>query len=665
MRSPDAPADLLLLNTSNYSRVPIFPYAFVQVSEVARRHGLRVVTHDLLGTPPSDLRSELARLIERHRPRALGIHLRQTDSLLVEEYRGYLPRDVSAPPLYPVITTERVMAYLRDLSQAPILLGGHGFTSSARGVFARLRPDVGVVGEPDALFARFDDVLARRDLRGIPNLMFWDGAEAVTTERQFFPPAADAEYTDEIIEEVKKFYGTRFLAGQTFAVEVLRGCPYSCYFCVEPAVKGRGATMRDVDAVMADIERLSAHGLSRIWLVCSELNIFGADLALQLAERIVKLKEKTGRDIRWYAFSLPVRLSEETWRTLARAGFRGGFNTFMSLDNENLARGRIPHRAEDALREYEIIETVARELGAAADDLRSRGTMALMFGNSFATTETVHRSLRALHERGILETMRLPVVISATRIFETLDPDEEREQNVRWSFPAEGAPTTALDFTEPTYEYPKALLDHFGDRTSLDLFFTWLETTIMSKLHEREKDWALFLANATTPARLAEWLLERRRVGGDAPPPASALRGLKPSARATLEALLADPTPDGARTLFMAPPHLRREMSDVARATLLSLFDQLPSVPTAVLGALGLTSSLDAPIYPLLEALYARYDSNEEAFAAVARALGAGEASLEALFVRFFFHLRNIVIDPRYRQPLFGGARRALPVVNP
>lgn len=663
MRSSDARVDMLLLNASNYPRVPIFPYAFVQTSEIARRHGLRLVSYDTLGTPASSLRSELSRLIERHRPRAIGIHLRQTDSLLVEEYRGYLSRDASAPPFYPLVATERVIAHLRDLSPAPIIIGGHGFTSSAHGVFGRLSPDFGVVGEPDAFFERFEDVLARRDLRTIPNLMFRDGARAVANERVFFPPASGPEYTDEIVEEVKKFYGTPSLAAQTFPVEVMRGCPYKCYFCVEPAVKGRHAVVRDLDSVMADIDRLSAHGLSRIWLVCSELNIFGEQLALEIAERIVKLREKTGRDVRWHAFSLPVRLSKDDWRTLVRGGFRGGFNTFMSLDDENLARGRIPHRAEDAIREYEIVESVADELGAAADDLRSRGTMALMFGNSFATPETVYRSLRALHERGLLETVRVPMVFAATRIFETLDSDEERERNLRCSFPSEGSPTEAIDLTEPTYEYPKALIEHFGDRTTLDLFFAWLETTVVSRLHEREKDWALFLANTTTPARFADWLSQRRRLAGDAPPPEAALRGLDPSARATLDALLADPTQARVRVLFMPPPLSRRELGDVARAALLALFDGLPAVCASVFEVLGLTGSLDAPIYPLLEALYSRYDSNEDAFAAVERALGVGETSIEAFFVRFFFYRRNIVIDPRYRAPLFGGPHRSLPLI--
>ena len=37
------------------------------------------------------------------------------------------------------------------------------------------------------------------------------------------------------------------------------------------------------------------------------------------------------------------RQRSATWRELARSGFRGGFNTFQSLDDENLRAGRVPH----------------------------------------------------------------------------------------------------------------------------------------------------------------------------------------------------------------------------------------------------------------------------------------------------------------------------------
>lgn len=628
-------ADLLLLNASNYPRVPIFPYAFVQVTEVARRHGLNVRAHDLLGTAPHDVRAELRRLVEVHRPRMVGLHLRQLDSLFVDEYRGYDPLDASAPPFFPVAATEAVIRALRSFSDVPIVLGGHGFTSNPRSVFERLRPDFAITGEPDDFFARFGDVLARRELPDVANLVFGEHGTMVQNERTYFPPTDAREYTEREVAELERFYGVRALRSQTVPVEVMRGCPYRCSFCCEPAVKGRHAVVRDLDAVLGDIEFLGSHGLDRIWMVCSELNVFGADLAMELAERIVRLRERTGRRVLWHAFSLPVRMGLDVWRTLARAGFRGGFNTFMSLDDDNLRRGRIPHRAIDAIEEYRVQEQVAEELGEEGADMRTRGTLALFLGNSFSTVTTVRRSLRLLHEHGLLETARVPVVMSATRVFETLEQEATDAANERVSFGPSGA--VEPDLTQPTFEYPVALVRHFGGRRAMESFFSWVETTILSRAHERTKDWPLFLANTTTRQRFAQWLLE---TGA-------------PSA-----------AEDRASALFFPDPRAKPAAAGAALEAMLELFRR-SGATGRVLGQLELGSSLDAvldaPILPLLESLW-RFSSQDALLESLQHALGVGPDSLEIFFARFFLYRRNIVFDPTYRSAIFGDETAKEPV---
>jgi hypothetical protein len=644
--------DLLLLNASNYPRVPIFPYAFVQVSEIARRHGLRVEFHDLLGTPPRSSKAVLERLLRRHRPRAIGLHVRQTDSLLVEEYRTYGSSRPDERPFLPVEETERIVKELRELCSLPVLLGGHGFTSNARGLFDHLKPDLAVVGEPDGLFERWADVLAGRHLETVPNLLYRRGDRVIASERHFFPPSRNPEYTPEIVDAIKRFYGERFLHEQTFPVEVMRGCPYRCYFCVEPAVKGREARIRNLDAVMEDIELLASHGLGRIWLVCSELNVFGPDLALELAGRIAKLQEKLAAPIRWYAFSLPARMGEEVWRTLARSGFRGGFNTFMSLDDENLKKGRIPHRAIDAVEEYKNIETIAAETGSDASDLRARGTLALFLGNAFATIETVSRSLALLREHGVLETARVPLVLSATRVFEVLTPDDGREQNLLCSFGADGAAPPDVSRL-PTFEYPKALLDHFGDRRAMDTFFTWVQTTLLSRGHESHKSWPLFLANVTQRATLLGWLRDgvRDPRGG-----ASSVveRYLRPEERNELASLLADPDEARVEELFFPSEARRTVVGQVAQGVLLSLFERRPGATASALRSLGFDGTLGdvlaAPVFDVLEPLYRRFESNEQAVASVPAGADEGIATLVA---RFVLYKRNVVIEPKYRPLLF------------
>jgi hypothetical protein len=46
-----ATSKALLLNASNVDSFPVYPYAFIQVTAVARRAGIEVVSRDLLGIP--------------------------------------------------------------------------------------------------------------------------------------------------------------------------------------------------------------------------------------------------------------------------------------------------------------------------------------------------------------------------------------------------------------------------------------------------------------------------------------------------------------------------------------------------------------------------------------------------------------------------------------
>src|SRR5436190_23762350 len=78
--------DLLLINRSNYPVQPIFPYAFVQVSAVARRQQLSVERFEFFGRAEANAKPALGKLIADKRPRLIGITLRQCDSMLLGDY---------------------------------------------------------------------------------------------------------------------------------------------------------------------------------------------------------------------------------------------------------------------------------------------------------------------------------------------------------------------------------------------------------------------------------------------------------------------------------------------------------------------------------------------------------------------------------------------------
>ena len=266
-------ADLLLLNATNLPWRPIFPYAFVQVSAIARRNGLRVRTLDLLDVPRDRWRPLLRSHIDDARPRMIGLHIRQGDSVFLDDY--YAP---TAPTrnYFPIDDNRDLVATLRELCELPLIAGGFGFTTHAHRLFDHLGLDYGVQGDPDDVFARFDDVVHARELGSVRGLIHRADGATQLNERGYYEPFGGAEYTDEIFDQVVRFYGHAQLFGAnppTLPVEVMRGCPFRCFFCTEPYVKGKQFRYRDLDAVEADLDFLMHRHIRRFWMICSELDI--------------------------------------------------------------------------------------------------------------------------------------------------------------------------------------------------------------------------------------------------------------------------------------------------------------------------------------------------------------------------------------------------------
>ncbi len=265
-------------------------------------------------------------------------------------------------------------------------------------------------------------------------------------------------------------------------------------------------------------------------------------------------------------------------------------------------------------------------------------------------------SLALLRAHGLLETARVPVVISATRVFEGTEQNGGADRTVAWSFDSSG-PAAPDPGRLPTFSYPKALLDHFGDRRAMDVFFTWVQTTLLSKAHEAQKDWSLFLANTVPQVQMVRWLSDRIRSGGGGVSDSTARR-LGTAARAELTDLLREPKASAIAELYFPSTDRRVVAGELAYGLLLSLFEHASDATASALRRLGfpprLDDALDAPVYDLLEPLYQRFESTESAVAE------DGPPSIEGIAARFIVYRRNLVVDPKYRPALFGDATRDL-----
>ncbi|HWO25624.1 MAG TPA: radical SAM protein [Kofleriaceae bacterium] len=638
--------DLLLLNCTNLPWRPIFPYAFVQVSAIARREGKSVRVADLLDVPRERLAEHLAALLEEARPRMIGLHIRQCDSVFLDDY--FAPLSGRTRGYFPVEDNRALVGHLRRLTDAPIMAGGFGFTTHARRLFEYLDLDFGVQGCPDDIFLRYDDLLADRGRGAIRGLVHRAGGATAVNERGYYAPLGEREYDAAMVDELVRFYGHAQLFGPnppTIAVEVSRGCPFSCFFCTEPHVKGRALRYRDLDVIEAELDYLVRRRLRRFWLICSELDIQGPGFGLTLAERIVRLRERHGgAPIEWSAYALP-RLGEAELRLLQRSGYAGALNDVLSLDDDNLRRAGVPYRSKQAVAFLKAVTRLEREEAASAENAataegkvraglvqrspKELATVLGMFlGNAHATPTTLATTLRRIEEEGLRETYRAALAFPATRVFA---PDGvpicAAPPRATLSFGPEGE--RAADPLWPTFYFPDFLVERLGSPAAVVELMRYVADTFMSVGHRARKDWAWFLTHHVSIEQFVEWL---------------ALAGPLRGGPALLEGALTLP---GARALFAPPPAEKQAWNAATPAAIAHALSAHPEAARRVRDALGLEAGLSE--YRLIERLYARHDSAD----AVLRAV-APEGPAERFFLDHLLYENNVVLRPEYRELLFG-----------
>ena len=655
-RSGRRPVDLLLLNASNYPPKAVYPYAFVQVSAVARRFGLSVARFDFVGIDRQDIPARLAKLLAQHKPRMIGLHLRQADTVVESDYR--LPPEGKPSSYYlPVEDTRDLVRTIRLQTRVPIVVGGFGFTTHALRIAQLLTVDFGVLGEPDAFFERFEDVLARRSLDTIANLVYRNRGTYRANQRVFFPPSKESEYTGELIDEVLRFqrkWPSQDAASQCTPVEISRGCPCHCYFCAEPVVKGRRVQQRAWDAVEHDILELDRRGLRRVWLVCSEINL-ERQFAAQVARRMAALNRgrSSTRKIRWRAYNLP-RMTRSELRSMLAAGFEPGWNDFASFNDRNLRRCRVPYRADEALAYCRDFHELAGQSQLESQDAK---TFYLFLGNAFSDASTVSSTLRKVDEHGLAAVHSTAAIIATTRVFEI--QGRYNCGNNRSVLTVGRAGRARPDIVRPTFFYPPSLLAELGSEKALREFFDYIGATFLSTRHQQERDWTAFLRRTLTPSRLRALMTSAKQCGlvesvamdMDSDPVLVSkverrLKGLWSRIDGPKVGQLFESRPDNAIQSF----------------TIGALMVQLlrPNAPSfrRVLEYLGIPCDKDGfyglSEYRVAEILYRRYRSNDELVKDVRQHFDLRAGSVDLLQLEFLLLENNIRIRPEYRRPLFG-----------
>lgn len=349
----------VLLISANTERMNILPLPLgpALVAAATRRAGHDVVLLNLMFE--GDTNSAIRQCIAESRPEVIGISVRNIDDQNMDDPKFLLP------PVRNVVGT------CRSLCDAPIVVGGAGYSIFPECALRYLGADMGVQGEGETIFPVLLERLARgAPVCGLPNLYLPDQPPR---ERSFARSLDDLPLPEAALW-IPSIPGR---AEFWVPLQSRRGCPLDCSFCSTRDIEGRGLRRHSPQAIAAWVEQLVSSGFTNFSFVDNTFNLppfYAKELCRKIIER--------GLAINLWCIIYSRWMDRELTELMARAGCREVSLGFESGSARMLRSLNKRFNPED-------VRTVARMFADAG--VQRRGF--LLLGGPGESRESVEESL--------------------------------------------------------------------------------------------------------------------------------------------------------------------------------------------------------------------------------------------------------------------------------
>jgi radical SAM superfamily enzyme YgiQ (UPF0313 family) len=319
---------VLLVNT-NLIKPPVTPIGLDYIGSALEKKGFEVELLDLNFSKniKKDLRGKLAGSSFL----ALGVTIRNTDDCYFLSQDNFLPK------------IKEIVAVIKKYSDAPIIIGGGGFSVMPRGIIKYLDADLGIAGDGEFILPDILEIIGKggRCSDAVSYLKYTAGrAEGNRIIKFQSDSLEDFPLSGRDLVDNERY----FIEGGMGSIETKRGCTGKCIYCADPLIKGSKLRTRPVKTVIEELKNLISKNINYIHFCDSELNI-PADHTSVLLNQIIE--DGLGEKIRWYSYMSPVNFDESFAKLLKRSGCEGinfGVDSTHSLILKNLGRD---HNLED------------------------------------------------------------------------------------------------------------------------------------------------------------------------------------------------------------------------------------------------------------------------------------------------------------------------------
>lgn len=412
---------LTLINT-NTMDPGIGPIGLDYVAASTQQAGIETELLDL-GLVDEPIQALRGYFSERS-PELIGLSFRNADDCF------WPSADWFVPGLKDLIET------IRNVTEAPIVLGGVGYSIFAEPIYKYTNVEFGICGDGEtALPSLIRQLRGSKKFEDVPGLL-WRDHDTIHINPPSWPNPISLGTDRRFIDN-----GAYFKRGGQCGLETKRGCNRNCIYCADPLAKGNRLRLRKPTEVADEVEALLSQGINVLHICDSEFNV-SKDHALAVSEEFVK--RSLGDKIRWYTYMLPSPFDAELAEAMARAGCVGIDFTGDSACESMLRMYRQQHHREDLT----TAVTLCRQNGMAV-------MIDLLLGGPGETPQTVRETIDFIKKAD-------PDCIGATlgmRVYprtamEALVSEEVREgkkNNIRRKY------SGPIDLLQPTFYISEAL----------------------------------------------------------------------------------------------------------------------------------------------------------------------------------------------------------------
>jgi radical SAM superfamily enzyme YgiQ (UPF0313 family) len=365
---------LISANTEQVNILPL-PLGLNGVAVAARNAGHEVQLLDLMAG--KDDQAAIAQAIGSFLPEVIGLSVRNIDD------------QTMTPPRFLLDHVRDIITGCRNLSSAPIVLGGAGYSIFPESALAYLAADMGIQGEGEMAFPLLLDRMQQgAGLQDIPGLYLpgqgRQGGRVYARDLDKLPLA------DPEMWSLSSPAGT----GIWIPVQTRRGCPMNCSYCSTAAIEGHTIRKRSPDLVVENMVRHAAAGYKNFFFVDNTFN-----MPLSYAKDLCRKMIACNLQISWLCIFYPGRVDGELVDLMAKAGCVGA-----SLGFESGCE-RILQAMNKAFRPDAVRQTAAM---LRAGGIRQQGFV--MLGGPGETRESAEQSL-AFADSLSLESVKVTVGI--------------------------------------------------------------------------------------------------------------------------------------------------------------------------------------------------------------------------------------------------------------